>query len=226
MAKAVIFDFDGVLVDSETHWPGLNARIFERLNIAKPWTKEYNDRIVGHGMESVHRVLTTEYGLTMPLPEYESIVWEEAIHVYDTLAMPIPGVVALLERLKTTGMPMAIGSSNERDVIQETCARLGLGTYFREIATRNDVPSGRIKPCPDIYLHAARSIGATPETCLAIEDSPTGIAAAKAAGMTCIALHSAHNEAQDMSAADIHINGFDELNDERLASLLGYNLRA
>lgn len=221
MPTAIIFDFDGVLVDSEAHWPGLNVRIFERLEITRPWTKEYNDRIVGHGMESVHRLLAAEYGLTMSLTEYETIVWQEAIHVYDSLAMPIPGVVALLDRLKAAGIPMAIASSNERDVIGETAARLGLDAYFGSVATKDDVPLGRIKPCPDIYLHAARGLGIAPDECLAIEDSPTGIAAAKAAGMTCIALHSLHNEAQDMSAADIHIDGFDELDDARLGSLLG-----
>jgi HAD superfamily hydrolase (TIGR01509 family) len=221
MAKAVIFDFDGVLVDSEEHWPKLNVRIFERLNITRPWTKEYNDRIVGHGMESVHRLLTTEYGLAMGLAEYETIVWEEATHVYDMLALPVPGAVGFLERLKSAGVPMAIASSNEREVIDETCARLGLDSYFDAVATKDDVPLGRIKPCPDIYLLAARGLGIAPADCVAIEDSPTGIAAAKAADMRCIALHSAHNQTQDMSAADMHIDGFDELDDARLASLLG-----
>lgn len=221
MPAAIIFDFDGVLVDSEEHWPNLNVRIFERLSITRPWTKEYNDRIVGHGMESVHRLLTTEYGLAMGLAEYETIVWEEAAHVYDELALPVPGVVAFLDALKTASVPMAIASSNEREVIDETCARLGLDTYFGAVATKDDVPLGRIKPCPDIYLNAAHGLGIAPKDCVAIEDSPTGIAAAKAAGMLCVALHSPHNENQDMSAADIHIGGFEELTEDRLALLLG-----
>ncbi len=116
---------------------------------------------------------------------------------------------------------MAVASSNEREVIDETCARLNLAHYFGAVSTRDDVPTGRIKPCPDVYLHAARNLGVAPADCLAIEDSPTGIAAAKAAGMRCIALHSPHNERQDMSAADLHIHGFDELNGPWPPSLLG-----
>lgn len=221
MPTAIIFDFDGVLVDSEAHWPGLNVRIFERLKIARPWTREYNNRIVGHGAESVHRLLTAEYGLTMPLAEYETLVWEEATLAYETLVMPMPGVVAFLDRLRTAGTPMAIASSNERDVIEETALRLGLAGYFDAVATRDDVPPGRIKPCPDIYLLAAQGLRTAPSACLAIEDSPTGIAAAKAAGMTCVALRTEHNGGVDLSAADAHIDGFDELTEGRLESLLG-----
>jgi HAD superfamily hydrolase (TIGR01509 family) len=216
--KAVIFDFDGVLVDSEAHWPSVNAVLFRKLSDGKDWVME-EGALTGKSMKGVYDILRNDYGLRMEQPDYERLVWEEALHIYESVASCVPGAVECLERLKRMGATMAIASSNERRVIDLTAARLGIGGYFAAVRCQDDVLT-RTKPLPDVYLRAAEAIGRQAADCVAVEDSSTGVAAAKAAGMFCIALRSSHNERQDLSAADRMIRSFDELDDAALAALL------
>ncbi len=214
--KAIIFDFDGVLVDSEAHWPGINVRIMAEILPSRPWTSHDDRRIVGHNLESVHGLLTSEYGLPLDLPAYRDVVWKHAGLIYDSLALPMPGVVRFIERARALGIPMGVASSNERSRIDVAVKRLGLEPYFRVVFGIDDV-GGKGKPDPAVYLAAAEALGTNPADCVAIEDSPSGIAAAKAAGMFCVALVSHHNSTHDVSAADMRTGGFDELTGSLLA---------
>lgn len=218
MPKAIIFDFDGVLVDSEAHWPTASAAIFAAFS-DRPWTSEDDSRIVGHSVENVHAMMLKDYGLSMTFPEYEEVVWREGRRIYESFAEPMRGVADVLARIRRLGAPMAIASSNDIACINAALKRIGLDGTFAGIASRNDTP-GRTKPFPDVYLKAATILRANPADCVAVEDSPAGVAAAKAAGMYCIALVSHHNGNHDLSAADERIGHYDELTDERLAALL------
>lgn len=218
MAKAIIFDLDGVILDSETHWPETNVRIMAEILPDRPWTKHDDRRIVGHSLERVHTLLVDEYALKMDVIAYRDVVWKHADHIYDELAGPMPGVVALIEREHTLGTPMAVASSNERPRIDAALRRLGLDGYFRAIRGIDDV-GGKAKPDPTVYLAAAAALGIAPAECIAIEDSPSGIKAAKAAGMACIALRSGHNDTHDLSPADAIVAHLDELTASYLASL-------
>lgn len=218
--KALIFDFDGVVIDSERYWPDIGRRIFTRISGA-PFTDAVRRTFTGHSLPNCHDIMVREYGLSMPYAEYEQVVTTCAREIYDTVVQPMPSVAAFIELVHARRMATAIASSNKRDFVVNTARRLDLEKYFPIIVTGDDVPHGRAKPQPDIYVLAADRLGMAAAECIAIEDSPTGIKAAKAAGMHCIALHSDHNGEHDLSQADTHISHFDELTDERLASLLG-----
>jgi HAD superfamily hydrolase (TIGR01509 family) len=218
--KAVIFDFDGVLVDSERYWPMISKNIFATISHL-PWTEEHQRAMVGQSMVNAYEILRRDHGFTMDLPAYVTLVESHAWDVYQTRVATMPGVIACLDRLRARRVPLAIASSNQREFVRSTAARLGLDAYFPVVCSGEDVPKGRAKPYPDLYLLAAEGLGLPASSCVAVEDSPTGIASAKAAGMTCIAYHTEWNGDMDLSAADAHINAFDELDDVRLASLLG-----
>lgn len=219
MKTAVIFDFDGVMVDSERYWPDLGRRIFTKVSDL-PFTDADHRKFTGNSLPNCHEIMVREYGLCMPYAEYEQVVTGCAREVYDTVVQAMPSLTPLIELLHARRMATAVASSNKRDFVVNTARRLDLEKHFPVIVTGDDVPHDRAKPHPDIYLLAAERLGMAATKCIAIEDSPTGIAAAKSAGMHCIALHTEHNELQDLSAADTHVAGFSELTDERLASLL------
>lgn len=218
MRKAVIFDFDGVLVDSERHWPLIGPRIIARIS-TMPWSTVDQQQLVGHGMLNTHAILTHDYDVKISYPDYERIVRAEARSIYDTLTQPLPGAIDCLRRLSNRRIPLAVASSNIREMIDVAMERLSLYDFFDVTCSGDDVP-GRSKPLPDVYLLAAKLLHIAPEHCVAIEDSCTGIMAAKAAGMHCIALHTQDNAKQDLSAADTHINGLQALTNELLDSLL------
>lgn len=209
MRPAFLFDFDGVVVDSERYWPEI-ARGLLRTLARVPVEDGTEQRFMGMSMHGTYDIFSKELGMTLTLAEYEAVVLERAAAVYETSVQPLPGVAACLDRLVAAGKLLAIGSSNKRRLVDAGLEKHGLGHYFPVRCCGDDVP-GRGKPHPDVFLLAAERLGVAPAACAVIEDSAAGVAAAKAAGMHCIALHTDHNHAQDLSAADEHIAHFDEL---------------
>lgn len=219
MTKAIIFDFDGVLVDSERYWPSVMRRIFEE-HASHPWTDEDCRSMTGYGLEACHERCASMFGMRMSLEEFREYLLRNVETMYATRVELMPGTRSLLDRLDASKVPKGIGSSNRTDVIEAVIKRLGIDRYFRSICSSDDV-GARVKPLPDVYLLAAEHLGVDPRRCVVIEDSSAGIAAANAAGMRSIALRTIHNDHQDLSEADAHIGHFDELTHDRLASLLG-----
>ena len=123
----------------------------------------------------------------------------------------MPGVVELLENLIAKKIPYALASSSDLEIIQIIMEKSGLKKYFRHMVSSSQV--GKSKPAPDVFLHTANLLDVDSSKCVVIEDSRNGIAAAKAAGMYCIAYSGAHSGHQDQSMADRQISHFDELID-------------
>lgn len=217
MPKAFIFDFDGTIVDSESHWPEISRRMYEKMT-GKEWTEADQNRMVGQGMKDAHAIVTSEYGVSMDYQTYFRMVEEHSAVIYDSQANLCPGIAGVFDILKKKHVPMAIASSGHIAWIRAASRRLGIEKYFPVICTAEDVQ--RTKPYPDVYLLAAQKLGIDPARCIAVEDSNPGVRSAKAAGMTCIAYRTHHNAAQDLSMADMHIRSFDELTDARLDTLL------
>lgn len=215
--KAVIFDMDGVIVDSEAQWKAVEAEFF-RATVAG-WKDEHNDRITGLGVEDLHRFLVKEYDLTMGKVEFLAHCDVSALKVYRDRVDCSEGFLELARHLKHRGIRTGIASSSPERWIKIVVERFELTPLLDTIVSADDV-GGRTKPLPDIYLEAAARLDLPPGECLAIEDSSIGVLAAKRAGMKVAAFRTAHNEGQDLSGADFELGSFAGLDYERLVARL------
>ena len=215
--QAFIFDFDGVIVDSERYWKTLGDDEFF-ASLVPTWTRENGARMMGLGVRDAYDVLTREFGVTVAFEEYEKRLNACVSRIYEELCSPLPGLTGLLDRLGAAGTPVGVASSSQSHWIAAALARLGLTDRFPVIVTAADV-GHRAKPAPDVYLRAAALLGADPAACIALEDSKNGVLSAKAAGMACIAVHTDMNVDQLLQDADAHVTHYDDITDTLLSSL-------
>ncbi|HMA33884.1 MAG TPA: HAD family phosphatase [Chloroflexia bacterium] len=197
--QAIIFDMDGVLLDSEPlHQAAMNAvlaREGQRVDDA-----EYRTYI-GDSAEQAWRAIVARRGLAGPLPEYLAAYDDAVCAVVAAQGVPMPGLLALLAHLRQAGVPLAVASSSPRRWIDASLARIGVRDYFTAIVSGEMV--ARHKPAPDSFRRAAALLGVAPAGCLAIEDSPRGFQAARAAGMFVVALVPAPAAADRAADADL-----------------------
>lgn len=215
--KAVIFDMDGVIVDSEAQWKTLEAAYFREL--APAWTKEHDERAVGLGVEDLHRFLVKEFEVLITKNEFLDHCDITAKKVYEQRVECAEGFLELARSLKHLGIKTAIASSSPAHWIKMVVDRFSLSPLLDTIVSADDV-GGRTKPLPDIYLEAASRLKIPTIECLAIEDSSIGLLAAKRAGMKTAAYRNGSNDGQDLSVADFEIGSFAGLDYDRLAARL------
>ncbi len=214
MIRAVVFDMDGVIVDSEAQWKAQEESFFRAAVPA--WRAEHHRRIVGLGVEDVYHFMVREFGLQMPLDDYLARCEEVAREVYLHKVVVADGLRELLVDLRRRRIPTAIASSSPRRWINLVLDRFALAPSFDAVVSADDV-GGRTKPAPDIYLEAVRRLALAPADCLAVEDSTVGVRAAKAAGLACAALRTPHNADQDLALADFELTAFTGLDGASLA---------
>jgi putative hydrolase of the HAD superfamily len=213
---AVVFDFDGLLVDTEWSIYEMAATTFAEFDIdleVPVWAT-----IVGLAGESDWwGQLTTANGWDIDREEW----WRR----YDSLDrsfrhhLPaLPGAVELLDALEAAGVPRGVASSSSREWIDSHLERLGLRNRFATVAGVDRTGVG--KPAPDVYLLACKDLGALPARSVAVEDSSHGISAAKAAGMACVAVPSRITRHTDLSAADLTVGSLADLGVADLAALV------
>jgi HAD superfamily hydrolase (TIGR01509 family) len=218
MLKAFIFDFDGVIVDSEKYWDSLLEEAFkERIPQFK---HETLSRMMGQSAHGVVDLLNAEYNLNFTFESYIAMIDTQVMDVYLKKCELMPGLLDLVKRLQSQGVPQAIASSSQRKWVQASVDHFEIRSYFPVIVTGDDAP-GRAKPLPDLYLLAAEKLEVDPAQCIAIEDSKNGTISAKAAGMVCIGLRSDMNPSQDLSAADWVTEDMNQITEEKLHELLG-----
>lgn len=213
--NAFIFDFDGVIVDSELHWDKDAYDVYR--SFIPSFTREDDKNLKGRNIDDIYTMLVKDFGLTMSKSEYKGIIEDYASDMYEKRAQLLPGTMELIERLRQQSIPFGIASSGERQWVDLTLKRFDMTDTFEHIVMAADVGIG--KPDPAVYLEAARRLGADPSTCVAYEDSTNGLRSAKAAGMTCIAIKHEWGYQQDLSLADLVVASHDELTDEVLRSL-------
>jgi len=215
--RAVIFDMDGVLVDTEPYYLENNNRLFGELGFAVP-PGEYV-RFVGISARRMWDELKSRFGLTQSVEELIELEYETHFRRLAALPSldPIAGVLNLIQRLRDSGLALAIASSSPGRVIELTLAKAGLSAFFPIAVGGEDVTHG--KPHPDIFLEAARRVAVDPAHCLVIEDSPRGIAGAAAAGMASVGFKNPHSGDQDLSAADLVVESFGEEESARIVRL-------
>ena len=181
---AVIFDMDGVLLDSEPlHFEALGGLLAHdglQLTLAE------NEEFIGATVEATFSTLIARHHLPRSLGEYISLYDEAVLRILQQPRPPSHGVVQLIARTRDLGMRLALASSSRRLWIDATLRSIGLANTFELIVSGDDVEHS--KPDPEIYLLAGSRLDLPPERCLAIEDSPNGVKSALAAGMPVVAV--------------------------------------
>ena len=207
--KAVIFDMDGVLVDSEPFHIENEKRMFRKmgLNISD----EEHAGYMGTATDVMWKEIIRRRNLNLDVAEMTELTIKEGLPFFYSLERiaPSPGLVELLEKLKNKRIPMAVASSSDSETIRIILNKSGLMQYFQYTVSSSEV--GKSKPAPDVFLHAAKLVGVQPQNCIVIEDSKNGIKAAKSAGMFCIAYSGANSGEQERSQADWQANHFSEI---------------
>ena len=180
--ECVIFDLDGVLVDSEIWWDDVRATF--AATHGRTWTSADQKAVMGANSAAWARIMRGRLGLDLDLLEIERAIVDGVIERYRREAAPrIDGAVEAVQRIGAD-RPIAVASSAHAEVIAAALEATGLTDQFDVIVSSDEVEHG--KPAPDVYLEAARRLGSEPSACLVVEDSYNGVRAAKAAGMTVV----------------------------------------
>jgi len=215
--NAVIFDMDGVIVDSEIHWKTVEGYFLQ--SVIPTWRSSDQDKIIGMGVHDLYTLLSNEYGLQKTKEQFLELYQEMANEIYGQKVSLLEGFPALLSTLNTHHIPVALASSSPVSWIDIMLDRFGLRAAFKVIVSADEL-HGEGKPSPAIYLLTAKRLGVSPAACIAIEDSKNGVLSAKNAGMFCIGLRNGFNVEQDLSRADMVISSFAELDRDVLRRLL------
>ncbi|MDK2946648.1 HAD family hydrolase [Geotoga petraea] len=217
MLEAVIFDMDGVIINSEPLHYEANQQLFDKLGFSVPMN-EYSNYI-GISTEKMWEDLRDKYDLNENL---DTLTDKHRKHTHDFIRKnmngnEIPGIRKILEELKDKNIKTAVASSSSKDLIETVIKGFDLCQYFDILVSGEEVEKG--KPNPDIFIYAAKKLKVNIKNCLVIEDSTNGIKAAKKAGAKCIGFNNPDSHGQDLTKADIVINKFDVLNYDLLKSL-------
>jgi len=213
VSDAVVFDLDGLLIDSEPVWREVEQRVFGELGVSL--TDELCRTTMGLPVDEV----VAHWFARAPWPGHNLRGVEEAIvtgviEAIRARGSAMPGVEHALALVESLGLRRAIASSSHEIVIDAALERLGLCGAFEVIVSVEREPFG--KPHPGVFLTAARRLGVDPAACVALEDSPNGVRAAKAAGMRCIAVPEPGVERSALDGADAVLTSLAELTETLL----------
>jgi HAD superfamily hydrolase (TIGR01509 family) len=212
---AVVFDLDGVLLDSEQLWDEV------REDLTRERGGRWHDRaqadMMGMSSPEWSRYMHDVIGLTESPDEINAEVVRRLLARYRRSLPLVDGAVEAVERLSAR-WPLGLASSSNREVIDTVLDAADIADRFTATVSSEEVAHG--KPAPDVYLEAARRLGADPTQCVAIEDSRNGIRSAHAAGMRVIAIPNPYfpPTADTLAADDDVVSSLDELTAERLSS--------
>lgn len=212
-AHAVIFDLDGLIVDTEPlHQESFNvllARYGIDYVIAE---EEYGREFVGVPVQENFDYLVARFKFPISIPK----LIEERERIFISLVSDprnlsvLPGARELIDRLNARGIPLALATGSARDEASAMLRGIGITNHFRAIVTASDVKRG--KPAPDIYLRALEKLKLRGDECIALEDSASGVAAAQSAGLRVIAVPNRFTRHQDLSRANACVESLAEVN--------------
>ncbi|MEU8909909.1 HAD family hydrolase [Streptomyces mirabilis] len=177
----VIFDNDGVLVDSEPISNTILAAYLTELGHPTSYEESIRD-YMGSAMHRIHELVQERSGQRLP-EDFDDVFHGRVFAAFEQELQPVPGAVQLLEKLAADEVPYCVASSGSHERIRVGHRKTGLDRWFDEGRVFSSQDVGRGKPAPDLFLHAAERMGVAPERCVVVEDSPLGVRAANAAGM-------------------------------------------
>lgn len=207
--EAVIFDMDGVIVNSEPFYVEVEQANFRQLGLNI--SVEEHQTYQGTATDLMWKLVKERHNLTEPLDKLVEMSNSLVTPFFNSLETiePMPGVAKIIKGLSNEAVPLALASSSYADVIEIILRKTRLKPYFDVVV--DSKLAGASKPEPDIFLLAAAKLNVAPDKCIVIEDSTNGIRAAKRAGMYCIAFAGPGSELQDQSGADEIISSFSDL---------------
>jgi HAD superfamily hydrolase (TIGR01509 family) len=217
MIHTVIFDMDGVIVDTEPVHRYAYYKQFEELDIEV--TEAMYTSFTGFSTRNTFQTLKEQFQLTHEVEDLiqrKRNIFNDAFDTKEDLEL-LDGVRTLIEDLHQNGIQLILASSASKVTIDRVFTRFGLHDFFTHIVSGEDFPKS--KPHPAIFEHAASLSTVTKENCIVIEDSTNGVRAAKAAGIYCVGYVSQHSKDQHLDEADLVINHFKELTAEVIRTL-------
>lgn len=207
--KAVIFDMDGVIINSEPLWKIAEKNIFSKLGVPVS-EKEINESSALTVVELCEMFYEKYAWGDKNFKIVEELIVAEVIQLIKTHDTDIPGVKNILKFFRKKDFTLALASNSSHELIEVVLNKVGVKEYFDFIASAEDVKKG--KPDPEIYNYTAKSIGVVPEKCLVIEDSIVGVKSAKNAGMTVIAMPCNEDfDKKEFELADLKISSLHQL---------------
>ncbi|MER5475206.1 HAD family hydrolase [Streptomyces sp. NPDC002685] len=179
--ELIIFDNDGVLVDSEPISNTLLAAYLSELGHPTSYEDSLRD-YMGSAMHRIHDLVLERTGQRLP-DDFDDVFHTRVFAAFERELKPVPGAGQVLEKLAADGVPYCVASSGSHERIRVGHRTTGLDRWFDDGRIFSSQDVGRGKPAPDLFLHAAQRMGVRPEKCGVVEDSPLGVRAANAAGM-------------------------------------------
>jgi len=212
--EAVVFDLDGVLLDSEQLWDEVREGLARERG--GRWHEGAQADMMGMSSREWSVYMHERIGLSEPPEEISAEVVHRMLDRYTRELPLIPGAVEAVERI-VARWPLGLASSSNRELIDAALEAAGLARHFRVTVSSEEVERG--KPAPDVYLEAARRLEVAPGRCAAIEDSQNGIRSGKAAGMRVVAIPNPRfpPPAEVLAEADVGLDGIEKLSPEVVA---------
>jgi HAD superfamily hydrolase (TIGR01509 family) len=203
---AVVFDLDGLIFDTEALFFRVASEMLATRG--KAFTPEIMAAMIGRKAVEAGESFRRMAGLDEPVDALMAEARERFMAEVDSAVHPTPGLFALLDHLEKARLPRAVATSSRRVYAEGLLARHGLLDRFAFVLSGDDVTRG--KPDPEIYLKAAARFGLPARAILVLEDSPTGLAAAKAAGTFAVGVPHEHSPSQGLGAADLIVARLDD----------------
>jgi len=208
VTEAVVFDLDGVLLQSEEVWDAVRERYVREAG--GRYDEEVQRAMMGMSAPEWSRYLHEEAGVRQDPEDINRAVVERMLEAYRSELPLLPGAVEAVRRTAES-FPLGLASSSNREIFEAVLDLAGIADCFGATVSSEEVARG--KPAPDVYLEAARRLGVEPERCTAVEDSHAGIRSAKSAGMRVVAIPNASYppDEEALELADGVVGSLDEL---------------